>query len=351
MPDITPANSAATWWTTQLSRWSAWQRQPAANPLTMGTSPEVTLESLRQRNALLDALFYDVKVISPEEAHGLAPTLAAEGALLHVPPSGQGTVTVCRDRDALCERIEADGPVPEGGLPVVVAGVGSSALGSAALARNVADALQRPAIAVVSGYGLSDLLTEALGGFFLFGSLNAVRHLFEGLDRRRESGVIAEPDGGPTTASLAQTSRDTQAVLALLQDPRVPAGMLIGHSKGNLVLSEALFALRHADAARLVEVGRDHLIVTLSARIAMPRECQHVLDVMGQIDSFGALNSRTRIPADHIVAGAWHHTNTDLPCHLPVADTLRLLESHGWQGNQSEAYTASSPGLSVSPAS
>ncbi|MEK8087090.1 hypothetical protein WNB94_11765 [Aquabacterium sp. A3] len=329
MPDH---SSTATWWATQLTRWMTPQA-PSPAPLTS----EGTLELVRQRNALLDALFYDVKVISPEEARTLAPTLAAEGALLHVPPSGQGPVVLCASRDVLCAHL--DSASLRDGVPVVVAGVGSSALGSAALARNVADALGRPTVAVVSGYGLSDLLTEALGGFFLFGALNALRHQFEGLDRWRETGLIAEPDGDGPSRSLAQTSRDTQAVLGLLQDDRVPIGMLIGHSKGNLVLSEALFALRQRAPERLSELGRRQRIVTLSARIAMPRECTQVTDVMGQLDGFGALNSRARIPADHIVSGAWHHTNTDLPCHLPVRDTLRTLMAQGWQGNQQRTAT------------
>lgn len=327
---MTEHSTAATWWTTQLTRWMTPQPASPSN-----LAPEGALEALRQRNTWLDAVFYDVKVISTEEARALAPTLAAEGALLYVPPSGQGPVALCTNRDALCAHID---PATAGdGLPLVVAGVGSSALGSAALARNVADALGRPAIAVVSGYGLSDLMTEALGGFFLFGTLNAMRHQFEGLDRWRETGLITEPDGGPASRSLAQTSRDTQAVLALLQDRRIPIGMLMGHSKGNLVLSEALFALRQTAPRRLAELGRKHRIVTLSARIAMPRECTQVLDVMGQLDGFGALNSRARIPADHIVSGAWHHTNTDLPCHLPVKDTLRALMAQDWQGNQQRA--------------
>lgn len=45
--------------------------------------------------------------------------------------------------------------------------------------RQCADGLGEP---VVSGYGVADLLTEALGGFFWFGALNSIRHVFEPLD-------------------------------------------------------------------------------------------------------------------------------------------------------------------------
>ena len=58
---------------------------------------------------------------------------------------------------------------------IAVAAVGSSALGTGALARNIADHLGRPVAGVVSGFGMSDLLTEAMGGWFVLGSRNALR--------------------------------------------------------------------------------------------------------------------------------------------------------------------------------
>ena len=121
---------------------------------------EAALESWRRRNAVLDAIFYDLKVIHPQEAAALAPWLAREGALLIVPPSGAGMLRMCLDIDDFA------GAGGAGTRILAVAGVGSSALGTAAFARNVADAFGEPVAAVVSGYGLADLLTEAAGGWF-----------------------------------------------------------------------------------------------------------------------------------------------------------------------------------------
>ena len=292
---------------------------------TVRLVPEATLEGIRQRNAFLDWLFYDIGKLTDEEAREVSPWLAAEGALLFVPPSDSGSL---RRFASIDEFAKFDGLKS---CTLVVAGVGSSALGSAALARNVADAIQAPVVAVVSGYGLADVAAEALGGFVWFGALNSVRHSFEWLDRLRESGVIADPSlsAGLSINLPTQQSKDTRSVQALLSHPDLSFNLLVGHSKGNLVLSEALFTLDQVDRPRLREIGEKTCIITLSAKIAMPSACRHVIDVMGQLDAFGTFNSHLDIPTDVTVPAAGHHTNTDLPWHLPVTSVLADLQRSG----------------------
>jgi hypothetical protein len=313
--EATMLETAATLGTTQLSRAAALPDRVRASPFRVAA-----LEGVRQRNAALDALFYDVARVTQEEAERLAPWIAAEGALLIVPPTGAGPLTLCPTLDDFIAEHGADVRT------LTVAGVGSSALGSAAFARNVADAIARPVAAVVSGYGLADVMTEALGGFFWFGALNSARHLFEMIDLWTESDSRAERSlqaalGGDTVAE----SRDTRTVLALLRDPRFEFNLMVGHSKGNLVLAEALFDLKAADRPRLAALAATTRIVTISARIAMPLPFRDVIDVMGEWDWFGTLNSRGDIPADHVVPGAFHHTNTEIVGHLPVTATLRQV--------------------------
>lgn len=277
------------------------QTQPAA-----GDPRAAALEGFRRRNAALDSIFYDVSVISGEEARAISPWLAKEGALLHVPPTGGGSLTLCQDLDQLA-RLE---PV----AALAIAGVGSSALGSAAFARNVADAIAAPTVAIVSGYGLSDLVTEALGGWFFFGTTNRLRHLFEGVDD------AFRPPPATEDLSFTRTSRDTRTTMALLQDKRFSLRLLTGHSKGNLVLSEALFGL---EGLRLQAIGEGAQIVTVSATITMPRIKRSIIDIMGQWDWLGRLNSDATIPPEIVVPDAWHHTNRELPLHLPVTRTMR----------------------------
>jgi hypothetical protein len=274
-------------------------------------------------NTALDGLFYDISALSHVEREKLRRPGKVEGMILEVGPSWQPSLRVW-DRLSQCDDLAPRYRA------ITVAGVGSSALGAAALARNVADALRGRVLAVVSGHGLGDLASEAAGGFFLFGGVNAMRHSANTFDIAMDTArafnpwlpepAMATPDPGQGF-QLARFSEDVKALLALLEG-RVEADWLVGHSKGNLVISEALYALRASHEARFAKVAAQVPIVTFGARIAMPKEVESVIDVMGDLDSFGALNSRPDIGIDVTVPGAWHHTNTRLPFHVPVTKVL-----------------------------
>ena len=269
------------------------------------------LEWLRRRNAALDGAFYDVQVISDAETTRLAPWLAHEGAVVVTPPPGAGDLRVYEDLDAY---VASDdwGAV----RTLAVAGVGSSALGAAALARNIAEARGEAVAAVVSGYGFADLPTEALGGWLLFGGLNSLRHAFEGLDAvsrlfATNLAAMELTDG----VGLARVSKDTTTLAAILARSDAGVDLLVGHSKGNLVISEALYGLKDREAARFKALTHACRVVTLCAKIDMPNGFR-VIDVVGEYDLFGAMNSRPDIWSDVVVPHAWHSTNREFPFHL-----------------------------------
>jgi len=304
----------------QLSRDSVTEVAEAPSPLR-----EATLESFRRRNAILDAVFYDVGRVTTEEARAISPWLAREGALLIVPPTETGELRLCLDVDDFAAHGGRDIRV------LTVAGVGSSALGSAAFARNVADAFQQPVAAVVSGYGLADLVTEAIGGWLWFGGLNSLRHEFEQLDARSRAPSWADASLSIADSGLhlERLSLDTKTVCALLADARFSFSLLTGHSKGNLVLSEALFALeKNPEAAG--KLRDDAWIVKISAAVTIPPRFTNAIDVMGGIDWFGAMNSRPGMPIEKTYQLRWHHTNTEMWFHLPVKRVFReLIASRG----------------------
>jgi hypothetical protein len=308
-------STASTLSTAQASR-------AAVVPVRAAQSPARTalLEGVRQRNAMLDAVFYDVGKVTHEEAITIAPWLATEGTLLIVPPSGAGPLTLCPTLD---DFLKSKGDKVK---TLTVAGVGSSALGSAAFARNVADAVGEPVAAVVSGYGLADVMTEALGGFFWFGGLNGLRHSFEIIDRFTEVDRQAERAlSHYHVDAVLRESRDTRTVQALLKDERFKFDLLIGHSKGNLILSEALYELEDSDPKRIATLAKKMRIVTVSAVIAMPEAFSGIIDIIGEWDWFGRLNSRPDLRPEYLVPHAWHHTNTEMPAHLPVTSTLQKV--------------------------
>ena len=286
----------------------------AENPVRAGG-----LALPRSRNTWLDTLFYDVSVISDEEVALLGDTMAHEGAVLVVPPSGAGMLSRHEDFDAFVASGEIVGTI-------AVAGVGSSALGGAALGRNIADAIEAPVGVVVSGYGFADLAAEALGGWFWFGALNSMRHAFEGLDQwSRLFGQGAERLEASDLVRLVRLSKDVDTLLKLLEVD-YPIDLLVGHSKGNLVISEALYWLRGHDPARFAKVAGRAAIITLCAKIGMPVGCSPVIDVTGEYDGFGAINSRLDIRADYVVPHAWHSTNREFPFEMGL-DVTRAVRA------------------------
>ncbi len=303
----------------QFGRNSLAEVVEARNPVR-----EAALESFRRRNAILDAIFYDIGKVSSDEARAISPWLAREGAILIVPPTGAGALRLCTGTDDFFVRGGGNVRI------LAVAGVGSSALGSAAFARNIADACGQPVAAVVSGYGLADLITEAAGGWFWFGALNRLRHAFEEIDawNRGTRADIRPGRSADIGFSLRRLSLDTRTICALLADPRARFSLLTGHSKGNLVISEALFQLQNDRIGSVV--AADTWFVTISAAIALPNRFRNIIDVMGDLDWFGASNSTPGIGIEKRCKLAWHHTNSELSFHLPVTQVFtELLRSHG----------------------
>ncbi|SIQ34059.1 hypothetical protein SAMN05880561_102816 [Rhizobium sp. RU33A] len=275
------------------------------------------LEPWRLRNTGMDALYYDVKALTADETFYISDSLASEGLIMIVPPTGAGMLTLCDSVEEFRLR---------GGREVhamAVAGIGGSAIGAAAFARNVADAIDAPVAAVVSGYGLGDILNEAIGGAFLFGWLGHVRSSLEVIDD-----VVGRPKLGAygkrneETDSNRRTGLDADTVSTLLADPTLSFTLIAGHSRGNRVIADALYALKANDPARIETLANTARIVTFGGRIKMPEAFTDVIDVVGELDWFGELNSRPKITTDIKVAFCGHSTNTDLPTALKVTKII-----------------------------
>ena len=215
---------------------------------------------------------------------------------------------------------------------IVLAGVGSSALGTAALARNVADHLQRPVAGIVSGFGMSDVLTEALGGWFVLGARNMLREMlarildtFQLKDHVRDTQSHSEMK---SDFELAGIDRDhfiygipDSAVLLYLLIKLPSISLLVGHSKGNLSLENALEVLLQSCRQMGKPVPADLEIVTLGAVTYFPAEFSNVHQFLGRRDYFGLMNSRVCVEREW-VSHARHSLNSERPDPLSVRDAL-----------------------------
>jgi hypothetical protein len=288
--------------------------------------------SWRAYNRTLDAVFYDVGALSGEERAELSAHNNPEGSVLIVFPGGSGTrIRNLMPRDFVLEQHQGGGDAVDS---VVVTGVGSSALGTAALARNVADHLGRPVAGVVSGLGMSDLVTEALGGWFVLGVANAVRdglaRSFDALelkDHVRDQASHQEMSEHFEAAGIDRTrfiygSPDSTALLYLLSKLGGGIKLLVGHSKGNYSIENALRGWLALSERTGAPVDSGLRIVTLGAVLRFPPEFPEVHQFIGGLDCFGMMNSRAAVDSVR-VPGAWHTLNSRLPGDLCVREAMR----------------------------
>lgn len=268
------------------------------------------------RNHALDAVFYDVGALSRAEVDYVLACRRAEGSILVVRPEpDSGVALIGSAQDFLRKG-------PDAPRALVVAGVGSSALGTAALARNVAQATGKPVAGVVSGYGMHDLLFEALGGWFWYRTMNKLHHHansslngFGKQDRMARFGNVLSPD----TATLKD----------LFLAPEPAFDLIAGHSKGNLTIAEALYQAEATGEAGPQALLATAHIITISAAIYMPERAKRVTDIIGQIDWFGRINSHPDVEPDIEVPGAWHHTNTSSFTGLDVTKAIKTALALG----------------------
>ncbi|MEO0426027.1 MAG: hypothetical protein AAF160_01170 [Pseudomonadota bacterium] len=296
-------------------------RSPAALLAPAGAA---AASALAWRNNALDAAFYDLPGLSAAELQALGRSRHDEGSVIVVDPDcAPGDMPALRSFANYDALRAAPGPLV---TQIAVAGVGSSGIGAAALARTVAAVTSRPTAAIVAGYGAEDFMTEALGGFFLFGAANRARHARQTL-RHRVGTMIAESPQAPALPKPLPhefATPDVATLVRLLADPDRRVDLLVGHSKGALTIAAALArVMRTGDPVTRAKAARAQ-VVTAGAVIAFPPEIAWVTQLLGQIDALGALNSRMGLPHRR-VPFAGHHLNTAFPCHLDLAAELRAV--------------------------
>lgn len=262
-------------------------------------------------NTLTDCSFYDTEALTAKEFDYLAQKHTQEGAILVVHPSNAKAMGIVKYDDHKEFSENQDNNVHH----YTIAGVGSSDVGAAALARNFADHYGQPVGAIVAGYGISDLLTEALGGWFALGKENRV------LASDKQNKKKKNPKNKEKTKKLVAQSPDTQTLFKLLLDPDHSIKSLGGHSKGCLSIALALKALFEQGNKERLDRAKDINIITLGTVVELPEGFDRLYQFIGNIDWFGGINSRADLDKK-LIHNAWHHLNTSMPMHMNVRKVL-----------------------------
>jgi len=310
---------------------------------------EPAIRMLRTGNTLLDAMFYDVNVLSDQlrargdaidvDAGGKPPSDAAritdalrdidlgalsdpEGSILIIDTKHAPYITVFRDVPSFLVRAHAQ-PVIE---TVSITGVGGSGLGSAGFAWNISAAIGEPVAAIVPGYGLADVMQQALGGWFIgmhgwMIKQTAQNALALGAPAlaRIGRGLLATAPGHHELNDAPVFTRGSGSadVLHAILDAAPRITRLFGHSKGALVIESALAGQAPSQPLN---------IVTFGCPIGEDVPGARYEQFLGLLDWLGALNAWGNAPEKTPLA--CHSTNTRLPLSMGV----KALASRGSAG-------------------
>ena len=278
-------------------------------------------EAVQRRNTIADWMFYDVGGLRASEFTLLSQQTNREGAILVVEPSDGGD----SNRIQKFETFETFRAEPGDLLRhFSIAGVGSSDVGAAAFARTLANHLDAPVGAIVSGYGMADILSEALGGWFFFGTSNRALDLMSQFQKAFEDSDHDQSElnaRASHAAADAAFSPDTSTLVRLLSEEERQIETLLGHSKGCLSISYALQEIASRSDRSHFDRARDISVVTTGAVIAFPEGLNRLSQYLGELDWFGGMNSRSSLDYTS-VPGAWHHLNTGIPLHMDLQRVL-----------------------------
>ncbi|QGP78517.1 hypothetical protein [Sphingobium sp. CAP-1] len=289
-----------------------------------------SVRACRLFNTMLDGIFYDVPRLNAElidkgsESTSLGERVRTrltsfdalsdpEGSLLLIDAATAPYVHKYRDVGAFLAS-----PYPEAQQVEIatITGVGSSALGSAALAWDISVALEKPVLAIVPGYGVADVMLQSLGGWFGFGlydwlqtkSLvqNNLANVAPNTARIGRELAASTPDaktlhGGPV---FRHGSGSSDVLHAIMRYRDLPLKTLIGHSKGALQIGNAIQSLPRERVEGLT-------VVTLGCPIAENVTGVAFHQYLGLFDALGQLNMWGNQPDEWV--SSWHTTNPMLP--------------------------------------
>jgi hypothetical protein len=305
-----------------------------SGPLSLFELPQFLVRpavmACRGFNNVVDALFYDLPTLEaglrrgeavaralgepePTQSVSFDALIDPEGCLLLIDAGEPPYVRKFSRVDDFLNSELAEARRVE---VATITGVGSSALGSAAMGWDVSAALGAPVLAIVPGYGVADMILQALGGWFGFGlhdfldaksvtqtALANVAPEAAKIGRRLSASAPgAETLHGAPVFRYGSGSSDV--LHALLRERARPFRLLVGHSKGALQIANALRSVEEERFAGL-------RVVTLGCPVASEARGVTYRQYLGLFDALGQLNAWGHWPDVWTPTG--HSTNPDVP--------------------------------------
>lgn len=192
----------------------------------------------------------------------------------------KGEVVVMTPSDDVCYTGEtAEQMIIDGDVKVItVPGVGSSSVGTAAFAKHVATILDEPVAGIVVGYGDGSIYTEGPQGYFIGRSSNVL-------------GIWYEEPASRTLVELYEAGARPE--------------LLVGHSKGNMDIANALFKMYNEGNQSLYQ---GVTFKTFGCGVNVPAGLGSFQQYIGMLDTLGYANTVSWSNMTYVF-GRYHTTN------------------------------------------
>lgn len=170
---------------------------------------------------------------------------------------------------------------------IVMPGVGSSSSGAAALAKQVANELNEPVAAIVTGWGDSSTWYYGTQGYYI---------------------------GRDYNESQSYYYNAASEKLASLYESGARPHRLVGHSKGSMDIANGLFKLKNENKSSLYNAAT---FISLGIGVNVPSGLANYKGFIGSADSLGSLNT-TNTNNLTVIDGKGHYINALYLNYLPV---------------------------------
>ena len=224
-----------------------------------------------------DKLYYNVSLLNSTEQKKLSG-LGAGTVIVMYPSKGKYYT------GSTAENLVIDGTVKIVCMP----GTGSSSVAAAAMARQIAKAKNKPVAAIVTGYGTMSVMYESMQCYFVGRTQNVAKSTF--------------------------TDTASSKLVTLYKKGARPS-MLVGHSKGNFDIANALFMMNKAGNKSWYN---GVTFKTFGAGVNVPAGVT-LKQYIGALDTLGLFNTVSTKNLTY-VAGRYHTLNgTTYPwTYMPI---------------------------------
>ncbi len=230
-----------------------------------------------------DQTYYNTGILTPFEERELSGYNYDKGDVIVMTPADNVYYT-----GAAAEQMVIDGSVSIVSIP----GVGSSSIGVAAFAKHIAVTLGQPVAGIVVGHGDGSIYTEGTQGYFI----------------GRPSNILGTWYEEPASRTLVD-----------LYEAGARPSMLIGHSKGNMDIANALYKM-YNDGVQNWYQGVT--FKTFGCGVNVPPGVGEFEQYIGTLDTLGYTNTVSWRNMTYVY-GRYHTTNPFYTyTYLPIENYL-----------------------------